>query len=90
MPCGPPQPNGAFNAHRKTLDTWQFPLELEPATLTVGGKFLRQLEAGLRGIPKGEGDFGIGLSPPLYFWWCRVPPNISFKADGFAAAQLQR
>ena len=50
-------------------DTWQFPLELEPATLTVGGKFLQQLEAGLRGIPKGEGDFGIGLSPPLYFWW---------------------
>jgi hypothetical protein len=37
--------------------------------LTVGGEFLQALESGLKGTPKGEGDFGIGNSDPLYFWW---------------------
>jgi hypothetical protein len=50
-------------------ECWQFPASLEPAMLTVGGEFLQALESGLKGIPKGEGDFGIGNSDPLYFWW---------------------
>ena len=54
-------------------DTWIFPGELEPATLTVGGAFIPELLASLQGIPKGEGDFCIGQpgqgNLALWFWW---------------------
>ena len=52
---------------------WDFPPELEPATLTVGGEFLSEFIAALEGIPKGEGDFSVGRSGQgnlaLWFWW---------------------
>ena len=54
-------------------DTWVFPPELEPATLTVGGAFIAELLAALDGISKGEGDFCIGRpgqgNSALWFWW---------------------
>lgn len=58
---------------RTAPDTWEFPRELEPATLTVGGVFLPEFIAALQGIPKGEGDFCIGRQGQgnlaLWFWW---------------------
>ncbi|RNF84486.1 hypothetical protein [Montanilutibacter psychrotolerans] len=54
-------------------DTWKFPLELEPAALTISEAYLPALIAGLDGIPKGEGDFCIGRpgqgNLALWFWW---------------------
>jgi len=63
LQCAPPE----------APDTWEFPAELEPATLTVGGAFLPELVSALEGIPKGKGDFCIGRagqsSSRLCFWW---------------------
>ena len=36
--------------------TWQFPPDLDPATLTVGSDWLTALREGIAGIPQGCGD----------------------------------
>jgi hypothetical protein len=54
-------------------DTWEFPPDLDPASLTVGSEWLEPLRAGIAGIPEGRGDHSIGHrrngSLPLWFWW---------------------
>ena len=50
---------------------WVFPLDLDPASLTVGADWLPRLREGIGGIPEGRGDYSIGsdAEPSLWFWW---------------------
>ena len=52
---------------------WEFPEALEPAQFSVGPAYLPELKRGLKGIPRGEGDFSIGSKERgklrLWLWW---------------------
>lgn len=70
-------------SYAETLSEWYFPSSMDPASLTVGDKFARQLREGVCGIPCGHGDYSIGTNRrgnlSLTFWWRVTPPNNSFK-----------
>ena len=55
------------------LAHWSFPLDLDPAVLTVGSDWLAPLREGISGIPHGRGDYSIGPggkgNSRLCFWW---------------------
>ena len=52
---------------------WSFPLDLDPAVLTIGSDWLAPLREGISGITQGRGDYSIGGagkgSSRLWFWW---------------------
>lgn len=51
---------------------WSFPLDLDPACLTIGSDWLAPLCKGISGIPHGQGDYSIGPGSGgsrLWFWW---------------------
>lgn len=52
---------------------WQFPSDLDPASLNFGAAWLSQLREGVKGIQAGRGDYCIGSdndrSFNLWFWW---------------------
>lgn len=52
---------------------WLFPLDLDPAVVTVGSDWLAPLREGILGIPRGHGDYSIGPAGKgnsrLWFWW---------------------
>lgn len=53
--------------------SWEFPPDLEPASLTIGSDWLEPLRTGIAGIPEGRGDYSIGHRKngnlSLWFWW---------------------
>lgn len=65
-----------------TPSQWSFPESLDPAELTIGADWLPKLRLAIAGIPRGEGDYSIGVSNAgslrLTFWWQVTLPN-SFK-----------
>jgi len=76
-------PKELLLSYSETPSEWHFPSSLEPATLTVGDAFARQLRDGIAGIPSGKGDYSIGTDRRgnlrLTFWWRVTPPNNSSK-----------
>lgn len=52
---------------------WLFPLEIDPAVLTIGSDWLTPFREGISGIPLGRGDYSIGPAGKdgsrLWFWW---------------------
>jgi hypothetical protein len=52
---------------------WSFPLDLDPAVLTIGLDWLAPLRDGIAGIPHGRGDHCVGpfgrRIARLCFWW---------------------
>jgi hypothetical protein len=66
-------PNKLRIAFSENPQEWSFPLDLDPAVLTIGSDWLAPLREGISGIPHGHGDYSIGPtgkgSPGLWFWW---------------------
>jgi hypothetical protein len=54
-------------------DSWYFPIATDIAQLSFGSSYLQKLADAFRGIPRGKGDFSIGVekggSQALWFWW---------------------
>jgi len=80
--CVPNNKSGlaAWKAPRKlrvsfslTPADWSFPLDLDPAVITIGSDWLAPLQEGILGIPLGRGDYSIGPArgdcSKLWFWW---------------------
>jgi hypothetical protein len=69
-------------------ELWDFPVDEDPAVLTLGHDRLGDLISGVEAIARGRGDYSIGgtavpsrPSTELWLWWY-VPPNKPLERTG--------